>query len=445
MNSEVKKVYDYASKLKYVERTGWQGWVSDGAIGGTEGQSKTLEAIRIKLENMPGYSIEYRAHVAGYGWQKWKKDGEVAGTKGQTRAIEAIEIRVIKTEDAVQEPEVIYQAHVEKIGWQEETAEGFLAGTEGQSKRVEALKIYLQDAPAGAKIEYRTHVGGIGWQGWVSDGALTGTEGQSKRIEAIQIKLVGLDDYTIEYQVHIQDKGWSAWYIDAEVAGTVGQSKRIEAIRMRIVPKYKREYRGIDISEHQGVIDFDKLMTTGKVDFIIIRAGYGRNSYQKDLYFERNYAEAKKRNIPVGAYLYSYATDGVDGAIQEAYNMLGFLEGKTFELPVFYDIEDPTQETTLSKQTKTEMCLAFGRVMQGAGYKAGIYSSKDWLINEIDLNQIPEDFSIWVASWGKNDGNVPGEEYQFPGYHDIWQFTSTGHLDGIDGEVDMNICYRRYF
>lgn len=213
---------------------------------------------------------------------------------------------------------------------------------------------------------------------------------------------------------------------------------------MRIVPKYKREYTGIDVSEHQGEIDFDKLMTTGKVDFMIIRAGYGRNAHQKDLYFERNYAEAKKRNIPVGAYLYSYATDGVEGAIQEANNMLGFLEGKTFELPVFFDIEDPSQQA-IDKQTQTQMCLAFGKIMQGAGYKAGIYSSKNWLMNNIDLNQIPEDYSLWVAAFGYNDGNVPEEEFKFPGYHDIWQFTSRGKLNGINGFVDMNICYRRYF
>ena len=98
-----------------------------------------------------------------------------------------------------------------------------------------------------------------------------GTEGQSKRIEAIQIELENLEDYTIEYKVHIQDIGWTNWYRDGEMAGTVGKGLRIEGIKIRIVSKYKKHYIGIDVSHWQGDINYEKLVASQKIDFMITR------------------------------------------------------------------------------------------------------------------------------------------------------------------------------
>lgn len=206
---------------------------------------------------------------------------------------------------------------------------------------------------------------------------------------------------------------------------------------------YNNQYWGIDVSHFQGTIDFDALMSTKELDFMIVQAGYGQYSNQKDTQFERNYAEAKKRNIPIGAYLYSYALD-VEGAKREAYNMLGWLEGKSFELPIFYDIEDKSQQS-IPKETKTDMCLAFGEILKSAGYKVGIYTSKNWLASEIDISKIPNDYDIWVASYGEDDGEIPSDIYKYIGKHEIWQYTSTGTVNGITGNVDFNICYKKYF
>ncbi len=211
----------------------------------------------------------------------------------------------------------------------------------------------------------------------------------------------------------------------------------------KVISIYLNKYWGIDVSEHQGKIDYDTLISAQKLDFMIIRAGYGKFPEQIDDYFERNYREVTARNIPVGAYLYSYATD-VEGAKLEAYNMLSWLNGRSFELPIFYDLEDPSQDG-IDRQTKTDMCMAFCNIIKSAGYKVGIYTNKNRLITQIDLNKIPNDYSIWVASYGPNNGDVPDDIYQYTGNHDIWQYTSTGRVNGINGNVDFNICYKKYF
>ena len=210
---------------------------------------------------------------------------------------------------------------------------------------------------------------------------------------------------------------------------------------------YHNKYFGIDVSKWQGTINFDKLTASKKIDFMIAKSGEyweSKKAFQLDSQFERNYNEAKKRKIPFGTYLYSYATN-VEKARTEANELVRYLKktGKTFELPIFFDIEDNTQNS-LSKQDKTNICKAFGEIVQNAGYKVGIYSSKYWLMNQIDLAQIPSSYDIWVASYGTNNGSVPASKYEFAGNHDIWQYTSTGRIDGINGNVDFNISYKKY-
>lgn len=210
---------------------------------------------------------------------------------------------------------------------------------------------------------------------------------------------------------------------------------------------YHNKYFGIDVSKWQGTINFDKLTASKKIDFMIAKSGEyweSKKAFQLDSQFERNYSEAKKRKIPFGTYLYSYATN-VEKARTEANELVRYLKktGKTFELPIFFDIEDNTQNS-LSKQDKTNICKAFGEIVQNAGYKVGIYSSKYWLMNQIDLAQIPSSYDIWVASYGTNNGSVPASKYEFAGNHDIWQYTSTGRIDGINGNVDFNISYKKY-
>ena len=111
---------------------------------------------------------------------------------------------------------------------------------------------------------------------------------------------------------------------------------------------------GIDVSKHQGKIDWQAVRETGSVNFAILRAGFGRYANQKDPQFERNYAGAKAAGIPVGAYWYSYAQT-TEEAREEAKACLQVLQGKHFEFPIYFDIEDSTQ-VHLSKFTLTAIC-----------------------------------------------------------------------------------------
>ena len=232
----------------HVQSIGWQGWKSNGAMAGTSGQSKRLEAIKIKLsgEAANQYDIYYRVHAQSYGWLDWAKNGEAAGSEGYSKRLEGIEIRLVKKGEAApgstSRPFVCkmikYQTHVQNIGWQSEKADGEMSGTSGQYLRLEDIKIHLGGSIDGG-IAYATHVQTYGWQSYVSDGQLSGTSGQSKRLEAIRMNLTGnaANQYDVYYRVHAQHFGWLGWAKNGQSAGTAGYSYRLEAIQIVLVPK----------------------------------------------------------------------------------------------------------------------------------------------------------------------------------------------------------------
>ena len=224
---------------------GWQGWKSNGELGGTVGESRRIEAIQIKLENMDDYTVEYRAQGQDYGWQNWVSEGEIAGTVGQSRRVEGIEIRIVKKEKSA--VSIKYQGQGQDYGWQSWVSDGKLAGTNGESRRLEGIKIQLVNAPKDAKVIYQAHGQGYGWQNYVQSGEYAGTVGESKRLEAIRIQLQNMDDYSVEYRAQVEDYGWLNWVSDGEIAGTVGESKRLEGIQIKIVPRIK--HSKIEIEE----------------------------------------------------------------------------------------------------------------------------------------------------------------------------------------------------
>lgn len=190
--------------------------------------------------------------------------------------------------------------------------------------------------------------------------------------------------------------------------------------------------RGIDISVFNKYIDY-KLVKEQGIEFAIIRAGYGKNESQKDTMFEKHYQGCKENNIKVGSYLYSYA-ETVEGAKLEAENCLKFIKGKTFELPIFYDVEDKNQ-SNLSKETLTKMCIVFCETIEKAGYKAGVYANLYWWNNKLDVKEL-EKYNIWLAQWSSK----PTANFRV----DIWQCSSEYHVMGINGKVDYDICYKDY-
>ncbi|WP_078543702.1 N-acetylmuramoyl-L-alanine amidase [Litchfieldia alkalitelluris] len=252
----------YSGNITYsthVQSYGWMDPVSNGELSGTSGQSKRLEAITVDLtgEISEYFDVYYRVHAQTFGWLGWAKNGETAGTEGLSRRLEAIEIVLVEkggqapisTKTAfIKKQSVSYTTHVQTFGWLDHVTNGAMSGTSGQSKRLEAIKINLPDTSISGGISYSTHVQSFGWLNPVSNGELSGTSGQSKRLEAIKINLTGeiAQYYDVYYRVHAQTFGWLGWAKNGMNAGTAGLSKRLEAIEIKLVPKGL----GISVSEN---------------------------------------------------------------------------------------------------------------------------------------------------------------------------------------------------
>ena len=444
----------------HVQNIGWQEWKKNGQTAGTYNKGLRLEAIKINLKNLEGYSVEYRVHIQNLGWQKWKKNGEIAGTTGQALRIEAIQIIIVKNENLTLEPEVTYQAHAQLEGWQEVRTEETLAGTTNQSLRLEALKINLLDAP-NAKIEYQAHVQNVDWQSWKSDGQLAGTTDKSLRLEALKIRLKNLDGYSVYYRVHVQNIGWQGWKKNGETAGTTGQSLRIEAIEIKIVKEktnigneeqISKYTYGIDVSKHQGVIDWKAVASTKQVDFAFIRAGfrgYGEEgTLNVDPRFSYNVKNANKEGIKVGTYFFSQAIN-VEEAKEEAYFLLDILKGYNITYPVAIDVEYATTNHTgradgVSKEMRTQICIAFLTIIENAGYKPMIYADKYFATDNLDMSKLQK-YDFWMAHYtGATQSNPLAKPSDYKGNYAIWQYSSKGKINGINGDVDLNIGYKTW-
>ena len=184
---------------------------------------------------------------------------------------------------------------------------------------------------------------------------------------------------------------------------------------------------GIDVSKHQGTINWDAVAADPSVQFAILRAGYGRYESQVDAQWARNYAECKRLNIPVGAYWYSYAVNSADAAT-EGRLFAKVLAGKQFEYPVYFDQEDGS----IPAAQRTACALAFFGAMGAAWYK-GYYSYTAWMPS-VDLGTIRQHCdTVWLADYRA----TPDQTIQ----RDMHQYTSSGTVTGIGGRVDCNRAY----
>lgn len=190
--------------------------------------------------------------------------------------------------------------------------------------------------------------------------------------------------------------------------------------------------KGIDVSEFQGNIDWDKVKADG-VEFAILKLGniYDAQSNYKDSKFDTNYKNAKAKGIKVGAYIYNYCNTidtlkkGLEWAIKK-------LDGKKMDLPIYLDMEDKDIQGE-TKETLTNQCNEFAKYVESKGYQAGVYANVNWLKNELNPNDFDKDISVWVAQYYK--------ECQYTGKYDIWQYASNGKVSGISGNCDMNYLY----
>lgn len=192
---------------------------------------------------------------------------------------------------------------------------------------------------------------------------------------------------------------------------------------------------GIDVSEHNGTIDWDAVKDAG-IDFAFIRIGYRggiEGKIHQDAMYEYNIEQARQAGLKIGVYWYSSAVN-VSELQEEAEFVLSLLEGQSLDLPVAFDMEffdeDQGRINTLSVQEKTDLALQFCQSMESHGYSSMIYGNLDWLYNQLDFSQI-QDQNIWYAAYQ----DKPAMQDRFM----IWQYSHTGTLPGISTNVDMNI------
>ena len=191
--------------------------------------------------------------------------------------------------------------------------------------------------------------------------------------------------------------------------------------------------KGIDVSKWQGEIDFQKAKNDG-VEFVIIREGYGKKSpLQVDKMFKSNYEGAKSVGLPIGVYHYSYA-DSVSDAKLEAEFCLENIQGLELEYPICFDIEDKEQ-LKLNDRQRTDIVKAFCQEIENAGYYTMIYCNLNWWNNYLYKEELENKYDLWLAQWQIGNPSVKCG---------IWQYSSTGHIDGINGNADLNIAYKDY-
>ncbi len=197
---------------------------------------------------------------------------------------------------------------------------------------------------------------------------------------------------------------------------------------------------GIDISSHQGVVDWQMVKEAG-VDFAIIRAGYRGNSegkLQADETFHQNMKGAKEAGIEVGVYFFSQAIT-VEEALEEANFTLAMIKGYDFTYPVVFDWEfivtEPARTDNISKKDLTNCTVAFCDAIAEAGYTPMVYQSKATSLTHLDLKKL-KDYEFWLAEYN--------DEISYQHNYDMWQYTDSGVIPGITGEVDLNICFKDY-
>lgn len=200
-------------------------------------------------------------------------------------------------------------------------------------------------------------------------------------------------------------------------------------------------YTGIDVSKHNGTIDWAKVKAAG-IDFAMIRVanrGYGsEGKLLEDDMFEKNAAAANQNKIPVGVYIFSEAIT-VEEALEEANLVISKIEPYDITYPVVIDIEeiagDSGRNESLTPAELTDIVLAFCNRIKDAGYTPMLYCNLKGFIGMLEFERL-EGIEKWYAYYG--------DELYFPYDVSIWQYSSSGTVDGINGTVDLNISFKNY-
>ena len=201
-----------------------------------------------------------------------------------------------------------------------------------------------------------------------------------------------------------------------------------------------KSFFGVDISRYQKTVDFYQLKDAG-VDFVMLRVGgrgYNSGAITIDEYFAENIKKATDAGLGIGLYFYSQAVT-VDEAVEEANTVLNSIGEYKITYPIAFDMEfvenDNSRIEPLSKADKTNIAIAYMDKISNAGYRPMLYGNKEWLIKEVDLTKL-SGYEVWLSQ----PGDLPDYPYKFS----MWQYSTSGKINGITGDADLNICFLDY-
>ena len=449
---------------------GWQPAVADKATSGLAGQGKKTEGLRVSLkagaQSLGNSSVKYRTYLQTYGWQNWVSNGASSAKAGSGKRMEAIEISL--TGDISSQYDIYYRSYVTGYGWLGWACNGATSGTTDYAKPIEAVQAVLVKkggaAPGSTNNAYLkpevtgpfeisfSPSGASNFGGLVSiepdhdvilvASAKGGAGGYQYRYRA---ELIGgsiqtLKDYSgsSSYTWRPNTPGRYKMYVDVkDSTGTVKTAMFQMSVGLS----------GIDVSEHQGTIDWKKVKAAG-IDYAMIRAGFGWEEIddQTDASLVQNVTGAKQAGLPFGLYHYSYA-DTVEEAKKEAEFLLDILEANNIapsdlSYPIAFDIEEPDRLNVSQRRVNTDMVNAFCEIIRDAGYLPMVYASKTVIQDYLYYDEISAN-NIWMAAWTSTPNDTEIFDNCFP--VDMWQYSESGTVDGINGRVDLNICYTTVF
>lgn len=447
---------------------GWQPAVADKATSGLAGQGKKTEGLRVSLkagaQSLGNSSVKYRTYLQTYGWQSWVSNGASSAKAGSGKRMEAIEISL--TGDISSQYDIYYRSYVTGYGWLGWACNGATSGTTDYAKPIEAVQAVLVKkggaAPGSTNNAYLkpevtgpfeisfSPSGASNFGGLVSiepdhdvilvASAKGGAGGYQYRYRA---ELIGgsiqtLKDYSgsSSYTWRPNTPGRYKMYVDVkDSTGTVKTAMFQMSVGLS----------GIDVSEHQGTIDWKKVKAAG-IDYAMIRAGFGWEEIddQTDASLVQNVTGAKQAGLPFGLYHYSYA-DTVEEAKKEAEFLLDILEANNIapsdlSYPIAFDIEEPDRLNVSQRRVNTDMVNAFCEIIRDAGYLPMVYASKTVIQDYLYYDEISAN-NIWMAAWTSTPNDTEIFDNCFP--VDMWQYSESGTVDGINGRVDLNIAIPR--
>ncbi len=199
------------------------------------------------------------------------------------------------------------------------------------------------------------------------------------------------------------------------------------------------EVLGIDVSHHNGKIDWNAVAKNGK-KFAIMKAQYEAQSHRKDETFEYNYSEAGKNGLARGVYIY-IARHSIADPVADARALLNHLHGRTLEYGIWLDLEDASLRA-VGRNKVEELTYIYTNIFKAAGYYVGIYCNYDWYKNVIK-DSLKKDFDFWIARYPRDDKGAynPSSSLKPASIGVAWQYSSKGNVPGIKTRCDLNVDF----